>query len=125
MHGVEKYKQVRLACLRHGMSQREAERQFGVDRKVVRKMLDHPEPPGYRRIKPVQRPKLDGFTQIINHILEADKTVPKKQRHSAKRIFERLRDEYGFTGNLKVQNTYLAQARDILLPKLMNGEIAV
>ncbi len=119
MHGVEKYKQVRLACLRHGMSQREAERQFGVDRKVVRKMLDHPEPPGYRRIKPVQRPKLDGFTQIINHILEADKTVPKKQRHSAKRIFERLRDEYGFTGKVTIVTDY------IRLQKLKSKEVYV
>jgi hypothetical protein len=35
---------------------------------------------------------------IIDAILEADKTAPPKQRHTAKRIFERLRIEHGFAG---------------------------
>jgi len=104
---VEKYKQVRLACLRHEMSQREAARQFGVDRKVIKKMLEHPEPPGYRRRKPAPRAKLDGFTEIIDHILASDKKVPKKQRHTAKRIFERLRDEYQFTGKITIVTDYV------------------
>ena len=103
---MEKYKQVRLACLRHGMSQREAARQFGVDRKVIRKMLDHAEPSGYRRSKPAPRAKLDGFTEIIDHIFAGDKKVPKKQRHTAKRIFERLRDEYQFTGKITIVTDY-------------------
>ena len=50
--------------------------------------------PGYRRTKPVRRPKLDGFTGIVDAILEADtdRDVLRKQRHTAHRIFERLRE---------------------------------
>ena len=54
--------------------------------------------PGYRRSKPVRRPKLDAFTGVIDRILDEDRVAPRKQRHTAKRIFERLRDEHGFTG---------------------------
>ena len=59
-------------------------------------MLSYSAPPGYRRTKPVRRPKLDGFTGIVDAILEADTDpdVPRKQRHTAHRIFERLRDEF-------------------------------
>ena len=58
-------------------------------------MLSYSSPPGYRRTKPVRRPKLDGVTGLVGAILEADTDpkVPRKQRHTAQRIFERLRDE--------------------------------
>jgi hypothetical protein len=39
---------------------------------------------------------------VIEAILEADRTTPVKQRHTAKRIFERLRDEHGFAGGYTV-----------------------
>ena len=52
------------------------------------------------RTRPPVRPKLDPFIGIIDRILEEDKDRPKKQRHTSKRIFERLRDEYGFTGKI-------------------------
>ena len=63
-------------------------RRFGIDRRTVKKMLSYSSPPGYRRTKPVRRPKLDGFTGIIDAILEADADpeVPRKQRHTAYRI---------------------------------------
>ena len=61
-------------------------------------MLRYRRPPGYRRAQPVRRPKLDAFTGIIDQILREDQSRPKKQRHTAKRIGERLRAEYGFTG---------------------------
>ena len=67
-------------------------------------MLSYAAPPGYRRTKPVRRPKLDGFTGIVDTILEADTDpdVPRKQRHTAHRIFERLRDEHGFSGGYTI-----------------------
>ena len=61
-------------------------------------MLRHAAPPGYRRHEPPKRPKLAPFTDIIDRILEEDRTVHRKQRYTSKRIFERLRDEHGFTG---------------------------
>ncbi len=98
MKNVDLYGRVRHAVLIDGMSSREAARVFGVDPRTVAKMLAFSVPPGYRRNQPVLRPKLDGFTGIFDQILEADKLVPKKQRHTSKRIFERLRDEYHFAG---------------------------
>ena len=80
------------------MSQREAARHFGVLRDSVRKMLAFSVPPGFRRTAPVTRPKLDGFTEIIDGWLEGDRGVHRKQRHTAKRVFKRLRDEHGISG---------------------------
>ena len=84
------------------MSIREAARVFGLHRDTVRKMLAYPVPPGYRRQTPPRRPKLEPYTGIIDRILEDDHHVPKKQRHTAKRIFERLRDEHGFDGQYTI-----------------------
>jgi transposase len=108
---VEIYARVRLACHHEGISQREASRRFGVSRKVIRKMLAHSEPPGYRRTAAIRRPKLDGFTDIIDQILEDDKASPKKQRHTAVRIFARLRDEYGFSGGRTIVSDYVREAK--------------
>ncbi len=76
-------------------------------------MLSYSSPPGYRRTKPVRRPKLDGFTGIIDAILEADADpqVPRKQRHTAYRIFERLRDEHGFTGGYTIVKDHVRSRR--------------
>ena len=62
MYGVELYAAVRLAVVDEGLSHHEAGRRFGIDRRTVKKMLSYSAPPGYRRTKPVRRPKLDGFT---------------------------------------------------------------
>ena len=88
MYGVELYAAVRLAVVDEGLSHHEAGRRFGIDRRTVKKMLSYSAPPGYRRTKPVKRPKLDGFTGIVDAILEADTDpdVPRKQRHTAQRI---------------------------------------
>ena len=59
-------------------------------------------PPGYRRKRPPHRPKLEPYTGVIDGILEDDLSAPKKQRHTAKRIFERLRDEHGFDGGYTI-----------------------
>ena len=113
MYGVELYAAVRLAVIDEGLSHHEAGRRFGIDRRTVKKMLSYSAPPGYRRTKPVRRPKLDGFTGIIDAILEADADpdVPRKQRHTAQRIFERLRDEHGFTGGYTIVKDYVRSRR--------------
>ena len=92
MHTVELYRKVRLAC-RDGMSERAAARHFGISRASVKKMLCFSVPPGYRRTAPVRRPKLDGFTEIIDQWLKEDLKQLRKQCHTAKRIFDRLRAE--------------------------------
>lgn len=109
MYHVDIYQRVRRACHVDGMSVREAVRQFGLHRRTIRKMLEFSIPPGYQRSKPVRRPRLEGFTGFIDAILLDDKTNPKKQHHTAKRIFERLREEHGFCGGYTIVKDYVRE----------------
>jgi transposase len=93
------------------MSQRQAAREFELSRKTIRKMLAYSAPPGYARKKPVLRPKLGPWLGIIDQILDDDQTQPKKQRHTARRIWERLKAEHGFGGGYTVVKDYVRQAR--------------
>lgn len=111
MYGVELYRDVRLAVVEEGLSEREAALRFGIDRRTVKKMLRYSAPPGYRRTQPVRRPKLEDFTGFIDAILAADRDEPRKQRHTAHRIFERLRDEHGFSGGYTIVKDYVRQQR--------------
>jgi len=111
MYSVDLYGRVRRACHVEGMSVREAARVFGLHRETVSKMLLYSAPPGYRRSEPVRRPKLDAFTGVIDRILDEDRSAPRKQRHTAKRIFERLRDEHGFEGGYTIVKDYVRERR--------------
>ena len=108
---VELYGKVRYAVQIEGISRREAARRFGIDPRTVAKMLSFSVPPGYRRRQPPQRPKLDPFVGIIDQVLEEDRGRPAKQRHTAKRIFERLRDEHGYAGGLTIVKDYVLVRR--------------
>ena len=111
MYKVEMYARVRRACMVEGMGIREAAREFGLHRDTVRKMLKYSIPPGYRRRKPARRPKLEPYVGVIDRILEDDKVAPKKQRHTAKRIHERLRAEHGFRGGYTIVKDYVRERR--------------
>ena len=108
MKQVELYAQVRYAVQIEGLSKRAAARRFGLDPRTVGKMMMFSVPPGYVRTKPPVRPKLDAFIEIIDKILADDKGVRKKQKHTSKRLFERLRDEHGFTGGITIVKDYVA-----------------
>ena len=111
MKVVELYGRVRYAVQIEGLSRREAARQFGIDPRTVAKMLAFSVPPGYRRSRPPARPKLDPFTGIIDGILATDEGRPRKQRHTSKRIFERLRDEHGYSGGITIVKDYVLARR--------------
>ena len=111
MYTVELYARVRRAVLVEGKSRRAVAREFGLARKTIGKMLEYSLPPGYRRQKPVRRPKLGPWQDVIDVILEEDKRRPKKQRHTAKRIFERLRAEYQYTGGYTIVKDYVRAAK--------------
>src|SRR6267378_4913380 len=114
MKRVELYRQVRRAVYVEGISQREAARRFGIDPRTVAKMLAFSLPPGYRRSQAPVRPKLDPYLGIIDRILEEDKLQPAKQRHTAKRIFERLCDEHGYGGGITIVRAYVHERRERL-----------
>ena len=120
MFVVESYAAVRRFVFLEGRSRREAARVFGLSRDTVAKMCRFSLPPGYTRTKPVEKPKLGPLWPVIDVILEADQSAPLKQRHTAKRIFERLRDEHGFAGGYTVVKDYArlcrARGRETFVP---------
>ena len=107
---MELYRKVRIAC-RDGMSGRAAALHFGISRESVRKMLSFSVPPGYRRKAEIRRPKLDGFTEIIDQWLRDDIGQHRKQRHTARRVFDRLRTEHGFVGGYTIVKDYMREHR--------------
>jgi len=97
---MDNWAEIRRRVLADGLSGRAACREYKIHWKTLRKILDNPEPPGYRRTKPKRASILDPLLPVIHRILEDDKKAPKKQRHTARRIFDRLRAEHGYTGGL-------------------------
>jgi transposase len=120
MFKVELYGRVRRAVLVEGRSQRAVAREFGIARKTIQKMLRYSVPPGYQRQQAVKRPKLGPWLGVIDAILEQDKTRPAKQRHTATRIFERLKAEHGFSGGYTIVKDYVRTAelrsREMFVP---------
>ncbi len=108
---MEIYAQVRRSVYVEGISEREAAQRFGLARETVRKMLRYATPPGYQRRQPVRRPKLGPFTGIIDQILDEDRERPRKQRHTAKRILDRLREEHGFDGGYSCVKEYVREKK--------------
>ena len=120
MFTVELYARIRRAVMVDGLSRRDAAKQFGVHRNTITKMLQYSIPPGYRRRERPVSKKLGPHMAWIDSILEGDRSVHKKQRHTAHRIFERLRDERGFSGRYTIVREYVAQAtlhgREMFVP---------
>jgi transposase len=117
---VELYAKIRHAVMIDGLSRREAAKRFGVHRNTITKMLSFSVPPGYRRRERPASKKLGPYLAWIDAILEGDSQVHEKQRHTAHRIFERLRDEQRFTGGYTIVREYVAQAtlrrREMFVP---------
>src|SRR6202165_458035 len=120
MFRVEIYGRVRRAVRVEGRSQRAVARGFGLSRETVRKMLAYAVAPGYQRQQPIRRPKLGPWLGVIDAILADDKQRPAKQRHTAKRIFDRLKDEHGFTGGYTIVKDYVRgeqlRSREMFVP---------
>ena len=95
--GMEWWTKIRLEVLRGETSKRAILRRENIHWETLKKILQYPEPPGYRSKKPRHKPKLGPFLERIVQIIEDDKAVSKKQRHTSKRIYERLKAE-GYQG---------------------------
>ena len=95
---MNEWTEIRRKVLVEGVSKRSIRRDHRIGSAALEKVLANSEPLGYRQTIVRPKPKLGEFLDVIDEILNHDKTAPPKQRHTAKRIFERLRDEYGYTG---------------------------
>jgi transposase len=108
---VNHFEIIRRKVLLDGHSQRDVARELGHSRKTVAKAMEHPSPPGYRMGKARKCPLMDAFRPLIEQWMESDKTAPPKQRHSAQRMFERLRDDHKFTGDAGTVRRFVARLK--------------
>ena len=88
---------IRRKVLVEQVSKRQVMAEYGIHARTLEKILSNPEPPGYRMNTPRPKPVIGPFRGRIEEILKQDRGVPRKQRHTAKRIFDRLKDE-GYAG---------------------------
>ena len=88
--GMDWWTKIRLEVLRGERKKREILRREGIHWETLKKILKYSEPPGYRRKEARPKPKIGPYLERIAQIIEEDKVLPKKQRHTAKRIYERI-----------------------------------
>jgi transposase len=95
---MEQWNRIRQRVLRDGVSIRQIQRETGLHHETIKKILACSSPPPFACGKR-EKPKLGAYVERIAAILQAEKDehIPQKQRHTAKRIFERLREE-GYVG---------------------------
>jgi transposase len=119
MLNVDHFLQIRLLH-RDGLSIRAIAKRLGHSRATVRKALLSATPLPYRRTAPAACPKLGEFIGHIEQILSEDQSAPRKQRHTASRIFQRLRDEHGYRGGYdqvrRLVNSRRKKERETHLP---------
>lgn len=96
---MDRWMEIRKKVLVEGKSKRGVMTEEGLHWETLKKILSHGQPPGYRMKEERPKPQIGAFLGRIQEILRTDKGVHKKQRHTAKRIFERLRDEEGYQGS--------------------------
>jgi len=108
---VDDYEQIRRKHLIDGMSQRAIAREMSLARNTVAKAITQAVPSGYQLTKPRPKPAIDPVKAIIDAWLEEDRRKPRKQRHTAQRIYERLRDEYDFGGAATTVRRYVRQVK--------------
>jgi transposase len=105
---VEDYGKIRLAH-RDGMSIRQVARRFGHSRRKVRQVLEESEPHPYTLQRDRPAPRLGPFKALIEQILAEDQQAPRKQQHTAAKLYRRLRDEHGYTGGYDQVRRYVGR----------------
>jgi len=108
---MEQWTEIRRKVLVEKVSKRQIRRDYRIGAAALEKVLANPEPLGYRAKERRYKPKLGPFLAVVDEILEDDRTAPAKQRHTAKRIYERLRDEHHYQGSESQVRRYVALTR--------------
>jgi transposase len=108
---VEQFEQIRRGQAREGLSIRALARRHGVHRRAVRQALSSPVPPQKRAPESRPAPKLGRYRALIDQWLSDDLRAPRKQRHTARRIWQRLLEEHGADVSERQVDRYVAKAR--------------
>jgi len=96
---VDEKEVIRRDYFIHRKSMRQIARERHHSRKTIRKAIYDPGVPIYTRSKPTPQVAIGPFQEVIRQWLREDKQRPAKQRHTARRVFQRLREEYGYPGS--------------------------
>lgn len=120
---------IRKLYLREGKSIREISRILGVSRESVRKAIQGEIERSYNMTRPRPCPVMDIHREQILKWLEDDKDAPRNQRHTARKIFKRLRKECGFKGAESTVRKYVARLKnsrpEVFIPLTASpGEVA-
>jgi transposase len=99
---MDQWLEIRRRVLTRELSKRGACREYQIEWRTLQRILKHEEPAGYQLKEPRQKRKLERFLPIIHEMLGQDQRAPKKQRHTAQRIFDRLRVEHQYDGGLTI-----------------------
>lgn len=108
---MKMWRDIRRRVLVLKESKRSVQRHYGIHWETLQKILGNSEPPGYQRTKPIKKPKIDPVLPFIREIIKDDKTQPRKQRHTAKRIFDRLVKEQEFDGGYTIVKDAVREIR--------------
>jgi transposase len=104
------FEQIRKAREREALSIHELSRRFGVHRRTVREALLSPRPP--ERKRPARSaPVMDRWKSTIDEWLEADRSAPRKQRHTARRVWQRLMEEHQAQVGESTVRRYVTEVR--------------
>jgi len=102
---------IRLLHLRQGKSKSWIARELGISRNTVRKYLEGCEAPKYRATQARGRPISGKWEEHVRLILNDDRNAPRKQQHTAKRIYDRLVEEHQFTGSERTVRKLVAEIK--------------
>jgi transposase len=120
---MEQWSEIRRRVLVEGLSKRAACREYGLHWHTLMKMLEHSEPPGYRAAQPRAKRKIGPFLAVIEEILRQDQAIRRTQRHTKRRIFDRLKaNGYsgGYTAVKEVVREWERQHREVFMPLVHN-----
>lgn len=107
---MDQYELVRTAHRVYGKNISELSRMTGHSRNTIKKAI-RGEPWGYKERQHQPFPAIGPYLEIINNWLERDKTQPKKQRHTARRIYNRLVEEHDYKGGESTVRRYVKVAK--------------
>ena len=95
---MELWSEIRRRVLAGEISKRQACAEYRLNFRTVRKIVRNAEPPAFRAPQERTKPVLGPFLDTLRQIIDDDRHAPPKQRHTARRLYERLRDEHGYAG---------------------------
>jgi transposase len=108
---LDDWTSIRWMHFRDGKSARWISKEFGISRKTVSKYLAEADPPRYKLQNARAKPITGQWHEVVEEMLKEDETAPRKQRHTARRVFDRLKEK-GYDGSERTVRQMVAQIKN-------------